>query len=75
MYSPPAMPREKEGVILSPARAGEQQQGGEKKGKKRKGGGKDNAEKRVFNMSMADEFKMKDGEDWRKHQSGKLPKD
>ena len=58
-----------------PARAGEQQQGGEKKGKKRKGGGKDNAERRVFNMSMVDEFKMKDGEDWRKHLSGKLPKD
>jgi hypothetical protein len=31
--------QKKEGVILTPAGAGEQQQGGEKKGKKRKGGG------------------------------------
>jgi hypothetical protein len=67
--------QKKEGVILTPTGAGEQQQGGEKKGKKCKGGGKDNVERRVFNTSMVNKFKMKDGEDWRKHLSGTLPKD
>ncbi len=66
---------QEKGDTPTPANAtGAGQQGGEKKGKKRKEGGEDGrADRRVFNTSMVEEFKMKEGEDWRKHLSGKLP--
>jgi len=70
--------QKKEGEIPTPTSAagGAGQPGGEKKGRKRKGGGDDDgADRRVVNTSMVEEFKMKEGEDWRKHLAGKLPKD
>ena len=68
---------QEKGDTPTPANAtGAGQQGGEKRGKKRKGGGEDGgANRRVFNTSMVEEFKMKEGEHWRKHLAGKLPKD
>ncbi len=68
--------QKKEGEYPTPAGAGQQQQGREKRGKKRKGRSNNGAAGRhIKNKSMVKEFKMKEGENWHRDLTQKLPRD